>query len=588
MCFCFSGFLARCAAFLAFGGAASLAVVSGHAQSLQPLAVEASAEEQVRPGARVLVDRSGTWTLPEVIRRFDSGQGEPVLTPHAMPPAGGGAVWYRLQFPRLDTPTPMVLALPHPGLDTADFYRPLQGADGGYQWSGQHSGDRRPVASWPIRNLYPAFSLTLGPGEGQAGYLRVTNVNPVDLNWTLWDANAFHDRMKNWYLGLGMGAGLVFLMLVVSCVQAMSLREPLHFFYAAYVAVLTLSQLSLTGLSGEYFWPHSAWWNDRSLSTLALASSALLHLFFRRLLADRHVPAASNWLLLMALAGAILVACSLAPDRAPFMRLFAPYYVLGLLTYLGVAAWFVRQRPYAGLWILAGMACLACGALFPILRLFGVLPTSLVTQYGAQAGASFQIPLLMVGLYLLSREKRASLLRVGAMPTVDPLTGVASHRVLVRRLERLLERQKRDPGEGAAMRIRVSNLPLIRREHGLDVAETAVVQAGALLTGLAREGDTVARHRDGDFVLILHGQLSRAWLTELGQRLIARGLGECPALPPGTMLTLKLAVCDAPAPRPEAAQLMQSLDDLLAQMAQRPGTGLRFVDRGESKEASAA
>lgn len=546
-----------------------------------PLALpsESAANDELQASAHVLVDEKGRLGLEEVIRRFGSGEGEAVVTHRIMPMAGGSAVWYQLQFPQLQTAMPMILGLPHPGLDTADFYRPALQGDGSYRWAVQRSGDQRPVAEWPVANLYPAFNLTLGPGEMLTGYLRVTNIYPVSLNWKLWEASRFHDHMKNGYLLLGIYIGLVFLMVVVSCVQAVSWQEPIHFLYAGYVTVVALTQLCLTGLGGEYFWPRLAWWNDRSLSTLALSSSALLHLFFRRLLADRALPLVSMWLLLMALSGGALVIGSLAPDRTPVMPLVAPYYVLGLLTYLGVAGWYAWRRPRVGLWILAGVACLAAGAIFPILRLFGLLPATLATQYGAQAGAALQIPLLLVGLYFGSREKRASLVRMGAMPTVDPLTGVASHRVLMRRIGRLLERQKRDRDEGAVIRVRIGNLPAIRREHGLDVAETAVVQASALLTGMGREGDTVARHREGDFVLMLQGHLTRAGLVELGQRLIARGLAECPSLPPGTVLHLRLAVADSPAPELDAEMLLQRLGKVLLDSGKRSGTGLWFVAR---------
>ena len=562
-----------------------VAAPQGVSPAFPALQNEAAANDTLPGNAWVFVDDKGQLSLDEVVSRFEAGEGKRVVTEQVMATAGGSAVWYRLQFPQLQTSMPMVLALPHPGLDTADFYRLALHVDGSYTWAVQRSGDMRPVADWPIPNLYPAFHLALGPGEILTGYLRVTNIYPVSVNWTLWDNSSFHDHMKNWYLVLGIYTGLVFLMIVVSCIQGVSLREPIHFVYAGYVMVVAVAQLSLTGLGGEYFWPRLAWWNDRSLSTLALASGVLLHLFFRRLLADRQLPGVSLWLLLMALLGGLLVLGSLAPNRAPFLRFFGPYYALSLLTYLGVAIWYVQRRPRVGWWIFAGVVCLSFGAIFPILRLFGLMPTTLATQYGAQAGAALQIPLLMAGLYFRSREKRATFVRIGAMTTVDPLTGVASHRVLLRRIDKLLERQKLHSGEGAVIRIQVSNLQAIRKEHGLETAETAVVQAGALLTGMAREGDTVARHRDGDFVLILHGRLSRSWLAELGQRLIARGLAECPSLPAGTVLYLKLAVAEAPLPETDSALLLKSLDEVLGELARRSGTGLKFVGRPDDAGA---
>ena len=561
---------------------------SGSSMLTVAIAGDASEQQAIKAGAAVIVDIEGQWPMEELVSRFDAGEGQSVVIDQIMPTSGESAVWYRLQFPALQNSTALILALPHPGLDKADFYLPALNSDGTSGWAVQHSGDQQPVADWPVSNLYPAFKLVLGPGEMLTGYLRVTNTYPISLDLELWDAGRFHDHMKNIYLLLGIYIGLVALMVVVSCTQAVSWHEPIHFFYASYVAVLALAQLCLTGLGGEYFWPRLAWWNDRSLSTLALSSGALLHLFFRRLLTDRSVPLVSTWLLVMSFTGGALALASLAPDRTLVLPFVGPYCLLGLLTCLGVAGWYALRRPRVGVWIFAGVACLAAGAMFPILRLLGLLPTTLATLYGAQAGAALHIPLLLVGLYFFSREKRASLLRMGAMLVVDPLTGVANHRVLMRRVERLLARQQRDRGEGALMRVRVSNLPAIRREHGLNVAETAMVHAGALLTELAREGDTVARHREGDFVLMLHGHLARTWLAELGQRLIARGLAECPSLPAATVLHFQLAVADAPAPEPDAEKLLLLLAKVLLDSAKRSGTGLRFLSHTGTEGSSAS
>jgi GGDEF domain-containing protein len=136
--------------------------------------------------------------------------------------------------------------------------------------------------------------------------------------------------------------------------------------------------------------------------------------------------------------------------------------------------------------------------------------------------------------------------------------------------------------------VRLSNAIDIRQEYGMETAQSAVVQAGACLTAIAQEGDSVARHRDGDFVLILQGHLTRDQLTDIGQRLIARGLSESPALPPSTVLQLKIAVAEAPFQANEATLLLQSLGAVLGELAGRSGTALRFVNAAETRNAPLA
>jgi hypothetical protein len=87
----------------------------------------------------------------------------------------------------------------------------------------------------------------------------------------------------------------------------------------------------------------------------------------------------------------------------------------------------------------------------------------------------------------------------------------------------------------------------------------------------------VARHRDGDFVLILKGRVTRDQISEMGQRLIARGLAPSERLPPGAVLQLKVAIAAAPFQAAGVALLLQALDAAVTEMAARPGKALRFV-----------
>ena len=533
-----------------------------------------------------LVDSSGTLTFDQVRSKFDAGDGQPVTPQRIMPTGGGAAIWYRLALPAVSEPTPLILTVPHPNMDSVELYRPSAAAPGG-PWPLQRSGDQIPVGQWPVRHLTPAFELLLQPGETRPTYLRVAHNYPISVPWQLSDPDSFHEQSKESHLLLGVYIGLVLLIAMMSAVHAVSWRDGIHLFFAGYVLVATAGQLALTGLGGEFLWPGSAWWNDTAPVALTLTTAALLHLFLRQMVVDRDAPWLTRGLLAMTLMGAGILAAFLVIGNKSSFNLATPYYVGSMAVYLSVAGWYVWRRPMVGMWVLAAMVCLTVGSTFPILRTQGLLPLGVATQYGAQIGAAFEIPLLMVALYLRSREKRDNQARVGALTRADPLTGVGNHRVLLQRLDSLLLRQQRDPGAGAVVRVRLGNAIELRQEYGMETAQSAVVQAGACITSVAQEGDTVARHRDGDFVLVLQGHLTRGQLTDIGQRLIARGLSESPALPPSTVLQLKVAVAEAPFQAADATLLLQSLGDLLGELAARSGTAMRFVNGAEARNAPA-
>lgn len=523
--------------------------------------------------ALVLVDPSGAQTLAQVQQRFADGEATPASAGRIMPAGGATALWYQLALPAVTEPTPLVLALPHPGMDRVDLYRPA--ADGG--WHVQRSGDAIPVSQWPLPYLHPAFELLQQPGEARPSYLKVQHSHPISVRWSVWPAREFQESSNRWHFLLGAYAGLVALVIVICAVNTYFWRDSIHFYYAAYVLVMALGQLSLTGLAGEYFWPDNPWWNDVASNVLPVTGAALGHLFMRELVLGRGARWATRLMLAMGAAGAVLALCFLLVGRYPFFAISGPYFLLSFLIYLGVALWYAWRIPRVGLWVLAGILVVLAGAVFPILRNMQLVPVSFMTQYGAQLGVALEIPLLLVALYLRSRERRDNRARVDAMARIDPLTGASNHRVMLARLHQLLIHQLRDPASGAVLRVRIGNLQAIRDEYGLQVAQMALVHAGACITRVAREGDTVARHRDGDFVLILEGRVTRDQLSEMGQRLIARGLAPSELLPPGAVLQLKVAIAAAPFQAPSTAPLLQALEAAVTEMAARPGKALRFV-----------
>jgi len=523
--------------------------------------------------ALVVVDASGRQTLEQILQRFALGEATPASADRIMPAGGGAALWYQLALPAVRVPTPLVLALPHPGMNRVELYRPA--VDG--SWRVEHSGDSIAVSQWPLPHLHPAFELVRQPEEARPTYLRVQHSHPISVRWSIWSARDFQESSKRWHFLLGAYAGLVALVVVICSVNAYSWRDSIHFYYAAYVLVIACGQLSLTGLAGEYFWPDNPWWNDAASNVLPVAGAALGHLFMRELVLGRGVRWPTHLMLAMAAVGAVLALGFLFVGRAPFFALSGPYYLASFVIYLGVAVWYAWRIPRVGLWVLAGILAVLAGSVFPILRNMQLVPLSFMTQYGAQLGVAVEIPLLLVALYLRSRERRGNQARVGAMARVDPLTGAANHRVMLERLHQLLQHQLRDPVSGVVLRVRIGNIQQIRDEYGLQVAQMALVHAGACISQVAREGDTVARHRDGDFVLILEGRVTRDQISEMGQRLIARGLAPSEVLPPGAVLQLKVAIAAAPFRAVGVGALLQALDTVVTELAARPGKALRYL-----------
>lgn len=513
------------------------------------------------------LDAQGGAAVGDAQRAFDEGRGRRVDAGRPLPLGEGRAVWIRLQLPELEVPVRAALAVPFPGMDRVDLFRPE--GEGG--WLQMRAGDAVPVADWPNPFLYPVFNFTLSPGEARPTYLRLTHGHPVALTWELHDAAGFQESSKGWHLVLGATLGFMALLTLLGVFNAWIWRDTVHLYYAVHVLLVGLGVMANTGLAGEYLWPRNPWLNDILAVVLPAAALGWMGLLVRELVAERGGRWLSRSLVALAAVAFGLAVGLLLLGRA---QLFLPFnlFALGALAWLlAVLSWYAHKRPVVGLWILAGFATIAAATVLPLLRNLGLLPVTLATQYGVLMAWPLEILLMLAGLHFRSRERRDHRMRLGAMGRTDPLTGLASPRVLQQRLRRLLQPTAGGATAGAVLRVRVGNFEEIRSEFGREFAEAALLRAAACVLRQAREQDVVAREPGGDLVLLMAGEVSRQQASEAGRDIIAAGLKFSVRLPPGVTLSLQVAGDHAPWRTGDPQDVLAALDGLLQEIAAEPG-----------------
>jgi GGDEF domain-containing protein len=385
-------------------------------------------------------------------------------------------------------------------------------------------------------------------------------------------------RHQRLVLVLGMYLGLVALVVILAATNAYTLREPVHAVYAFHVLTLALTQSTLTGVSGLFFWPDSPRWNDASATVLPMLSLAAAAWFVRTVVSPPPRP----WLgwLLWGL-------CRRGGDPRDLVRHAGarPGVPAGQLLFSGGHSAAGRHvgsgmpgsgRSMAGgSW--PGLSALFAGAIFTAMRNLGVLPMNTVTQYGAQLGAAVEIPLLMIGLYLRSRDRRDALVRRAALQTRDPVTGLANDRVTRERVDHLVERLALQPGSACVMRVRVGNLRDIFNAHGIQIMAGATLHAASCLALITREGDTTGRLKDGDFVLILERPLTEEKAMQEAARVVARGLAYSKRLPPEVTIRFHIALSLTAQTAGHGDRLLDGLGALLDEIARAPQRVIRIA-----------
>lgn len=527
-------------------------------------------------------DTQGSADLAQAQARFAAGDSQPFEAGSVAPTGQGGAVWFRLVLPAVDQPREAVLEIPHPGIDRVDLYRPAP--EGG--WLVRSAGDALPVAAWPEPYLHPVFHFTLQPGASTEAWLRVQNVRSTGVSWVLRDEVGFSIASRQAYLLVGVLFGLLALVTWLSVFNAWSWRDPLHLLYALHTLCVGAVVVSATGVAGVFLWPQAPLLNDRAGAAMPLLGLATLSSFVLALVHERGMRWPSVGL--VALAGAHLglgvAVLALGRPRGGAYAAIVALSLATLLLILGVLAWHAwKHRRPGSAWIAAGVGLLMLGAIPLALRTLGAVPISSVTQYGLSAAWLLEAPLMLAGLYFRSRHLRDQRLRLQSLAHADPLTGVATPAVLLRRLQRVLRAAALDPGAGAVLRVRIGNLDAIRTEHGREAAEAAIVRAAECLANEVGPHDTLAREPGGDFVLVLAGRLSVDRVTETGRSVIARGLKFTPRLPPSVVLKLQVVVLVPPLPPETPHEVLAQLDEALVLLAARrepPALRVLGVDSG--------
>lgn len=520
----------------------------------------------------------GELTPSEAWARLARGEGEDHAAVRFQPSGPRQEQWFLLDTGPGD-PAGRHLVLPYAGLDLAELYLPQSLGE-----PAARAGDSIGVRRWTLPYLHPV--LPLGAHGGRV-LLLVRNTHPTSFPWRLETAGQFEAERKWVLLLLGAYQGLVALVLVLSAVNAVALRDPAHAVYAAYVLVLAATQATLTGVAGYYYWSDHPLWSDLAAVVFPMLGTSLLALFVW--LVVRPLPRRwIGWLLgLHAATGVVLATIFVLVGREPAFVAANAYFILTFPLCVPLLLWYALRRSPAGWWIAAGLAALLIGSVLQALRNVGMLPMSLATQYGSQIGAAVEIPLLLIALYRRSRDQRDLLVRQAALQDRDPLTGLVNDYFTRRQVGQAMQRARASPGQVAVLRLRVSNLGAIAQESGQQVASAAMLHAASCVRRIAGEGDTVGRLAEGDFVAVLEHAGGEGPLRAGAAHVLALGLRPEPRLA-GHALRFHVAFTLAPDAWADAEALLAQLEHRLEAIAQAPQRAIQELRPPKAPPASDA
>jgi diguanylate cyclase (GGDEF)-like protein len=528
---------------------------------------------QAEPLARFWVDEGGEATLAQAQRAASAFQPATAGTVYQL--AHGGALWLHLRLQRgAHERQDWLLKFPMPVLDLVTEYQRE-----GEEWRADSAGDTLAVARWPERGRYPVFRLDLPAGEERDVFVRIRHATrsgfPMELS-----TDAHHsDRLQVEYLGLGAAFGALLLLIAGCLAKSWAYRDPTFAWYAGYALLTCLAVASFTGIAPQLLWPNFGLLEDAPTPVLGCAAVAAAVLFVRTTLGlRRRLVTLDKLTLVLGIAGLVLAPLPMLAPKPLHLPLVGGYICLASVVVLlvAIAAWW--RGDTVARWVFAAQLPMVVAVLVTVARSLGWAELPTVSQNLVVGALAVEVPLLLVALFIRSRDRHGAEVREQALSTHDALTGLLAPHLFQDRLRHVVTRFQRERQSAAIMYIDLVNYGRIREYFGSAVAEQSLLRSVIKLRRLLRDVDTVSRVGEARFAVILEGATSRASVSERATRLIASGLTPLQGLKPDVTLQFHVAALLLNERPMEAEQVEQALDAKLARMSPRTRRPIRFVE----------
>jgi diguanylate cyclase (GGDEF)-like protein len=406
------------------------------------------------------------------------------------------AWWARLAL-RNDTDEPRLVYLRqgYPLIDSLTLFEPT--TDGG--WRRHDTGDRRPFSSRNVAHRDFLFPLHLEARGEHTYYLRYASQGPVDIHLSLVDSTGLAEALSREQLAYGLYFGCVLMLLVWSGLVFVAVRDPAFFAYFAYVSTFGVYMTVNTGFAFQYFWPDSPRWaNSCLIMLLSLALVTALQFSTTILRSRDYTPrlnTVARGLQVLALLGIVLV---------PFLEYATLVKPVALLIFvsvifmiaLGIFSLLAGSRP-ARYYVIAWGAFLAGSVIF-LMKNFGVVPHTFISQHSWQVGA-------LVEMILLSMTLSSRMNELKHQSRTDPITLLGNRRLFDDRLPLEFTLARSEGRPLSLLMIDIDNFKNYNDRHGHALGDEAIKLVGAALRRHARKPVLACRYGGDEFCVILPG-----------------------------------------------------------------------------------
>lgn len=270
------------------------------------------------------------------------------------------------------------------------------------------TGDLKPFSTRAIKHRAFAFPFQLNPGEEAVIYLQAYATDTLQLPLNIYTKTAFEkQRTREQYI-FGLYYGGLLIMVFFMVFLYFILRDHTLLLFTAFTSSVVIITASLNGDSLHFFNQlnpiYHKWLRVFGLMCGAISMGAFTREFLNT---SEYLPrlySAINYII-----KATLIAC-------PIIALMPFYYAIQLTLvcastlaffalYIGL---FSLKTDYApARFFMIGWLIFIIGGIANVMRAFSIIPTTLLTEYGVQIGALFNVVTIALGIaHRFTTERR--------------------------------------------------------------------------------------------------------------------------------------------------------------------------------------
>ena len=456
------------------------------------------------------------------------------------PPTFGfadGVYWFELDLHNVDHPdTHWLYVIEYALLDALELR--ITHASGRIQHF--TSGDRQPFSSRSVDHRHFNFAFEANHGSSLKTLLRVQTESSVQVPIAIYSDHAFLNANQTSQLALGVYYGILIGLLLYNLLLFLSVRDRSYPYYIGYVALFGLGQACINGFSYQVLWPTWPIWDDAVL-LLAIGGSLVCMLLFTNSFLEipTRLPKLARVfkVAIVTLAGVTLLSPFMTYRHAILLETSSVFVIAALVITAGFQVWRQGYRP--AYYFLLAWSFLLAGIVVYASVSFGLLPKSVLTEYGIQVGSSIEMILLSLGLayrFKLLREHNEQLQRevaerlearveertgelnraMGELRSAnrrlhefslrDGLTGVHNRRYLDETLAHAISQARERKAPIALVMLDIDHFKRINDTYGHLAGDDCLRAVADVLRRQVREGDDfVARYGGEEFVVLLPG-----------------------------------------------------------------------------------